>query len=113
MYFKGEQIQETLSLSAVKEKVEENREFILTQLENYDKVYISEKVPEENEETKEETNSNNNSNNNALIQAVKATTVKLLPFKATINETPKPNIPEYILPVTYNPKGNVIEANIV
>lgn len=53
MYFKGEQIQETLSLSAVKEKVEENREFILTQLENYDKVYISEKVPEENEEIKE------------------------------------------------------------
>lgn len=52
MYFKGEQVQETLSLSAVKEKVEDN-EFILTQLENYDKVYISEKVPEENEETKE------------------------------------------------------------
>lgn len=52
MYFKREQVQETLSLSAVKEKVEDN-EFILTQLENYDKVYISEKVPEENEETKE------------------------------------------------------------
>lgn len=52
MYFKGEQVQETLSLSAVKEKVEDN-EFILTQLENYDKVYISEKVPEENEEIKE------------------------------------------------------------
>ena len=52
MYFKGEQVQETLSLSAVKEKVEDN-EFILTQLENYDKVYISEKEPEENEEIKE------------------------------------------------------------
>lgn len=52
MYFKGEQVQETLSLSAVKEKVEDN-EFILTQLENYEKIYISEKIPDENEEIKE------------------------------------------------------------
>lgn len=52
MYLKGEQIQEVLTLSAVEEKVEDNK-FILTQLENYEKVYISEKIPDENEETKE------------------------------------------------------------
>ena len=52
MYLKGEQIQEVLTLSAVEEKVEDN-EFILTQLENYEKIYISEKTPDENEETKE------------------------------------------------------------
>lgn len=52
MYFKGEQIQEALTLSAVEEKVKDN-EFILTQLENYEKIYISEKIPDENEENKE------------------------------------------------------------
>lgn len=54
MYLNGEQIQEVLTLSAVKGKVEVDEKFNLIQLENYENIYVSEKIPEEeNNETKE------------------------------------------------------------
>ena len=49
----------------------------------------------------------------AETQAIKATTVKFLPFNATIKETINPAIAEYIVPAAYKTAGNVIAVKTV